>query len=423
MYQKYPLRPHYFLRIEIVLWRPKSRLIEDNQPKPVQDLRNKELDKNNSAGGGIFFHPSEHNTTTAVKEGLDFMLEHFSEPLFPRKISRTAVDRRQYEVEDKDTALYYYKAALYEDCRISAFGVNQRNPDLIFIELDASDFGNMRSLKLALTATLKNIGNKLNGARPTVLWSGRGYHIIQPIHCPQPLEEIKEFAMLEPEDASTRFLQFAERYLSLNKCDKSHHPAIKSCMLRIPHSINSKCKAVGLDPDVKIIQKWDGHRPDYRLLIGSFYADLIEQQQRRWKEKDDYNGLSSPNELKTIAWVESLLQTPIADYRKHAANLIIIPYLVVYRGMTDREEIHDIVMQWADKCAELQRLDPSRREFAVRIRSRIDEVMRDRIPPMTFETLKEKNRELHEALNRENVRRYEQIRRPNLLTLGLAYLS
>jgi len=194
-------------------------------------------------------------------------------------------------------------------------------------------------------------------------------------------------------------------------------------MLRIPHSINSKCKAVGLDPDVKIIQKWDGHRPDYRLLIGSFYADLIEQQQRRWKEKDDYNGLSSPNELKTIAWVESLLQTPIADYRKHAANLIIIPYLVVYRGMTDREEIHDIVMQWADKCAELQRLDPSRREFAVRIRSRIDEVMRDRIPPMTFETLKEKNRELHEALNRENVRRYEQIRRPNLLTLGLAYLS
>lgn len=66
--------------------------------------------------------------------------------------------------------------------------------------------------------------------------------------------------------------------------------------------------------------------------------------------------------------------------------------------MTDRNEIHDIVMQWADKCGELRRLDPSRREFSVRVRSRIAEVMRDRIPPMTFGTLKEKNRELYKAL-------------------------
>jgi hypothetical protein len=66
--------------------------------------------------------------------------------------------------------------------------------------------------------------------------------------------------------------------------------------------------------------------------------------------------------------------------------------------MTDRNEVHDIVMQWADKCAELQRLDPSRREFSFRVRSRIEEVMRDRVPPMTLGTLKEKNRELCEAL-------------------------
>jgi hypothetical protein len=321
---------------------------------------------------------------------------------FPRKISRTAVDKRQYEVEDKETALYYYKAALYEDCRISAFGVNQTNPDLIFIELDASDFGNMRSLKLALTATLKNLKTKLNGARPTVLWSGRGYHVIQPIHCPQSLEEIKELAEYEPDSTSTRFLQFAERYISLNKCDKSHHPAIKSCMLRIPHSINSKCKEVGLDPEVKIIQKWDGQRPDSRLLIGSFYADLIEQQQRQrqWNETGDNNdnGPSRSSEPKTIPWIEKLIQSPIADYRKHSRDLIIIPYLVVCRGMKDKNEILNFVMQWADKCAELRRIEPSRQDFSFRVRSRIDEVMRDRIPLMTFDTLKEKNRELYEAL-------------------------
>jgi hypothetical protein len=374
-------------------------LMEDIlQPNPVYEVEDRKLRKNNTAWGGFFFHLTE-NTTTGVKEGLDFMLDHFSEPLFPRKISRTAVDRRQYEVEDKDTALYYYKAALYEDCRISAFGVNQRNPDLIFIELDASDFSSKRSLKLALTATLKNMKKKLDGAHPTVLWSGRGYHIMQPIHCPQPLEEIKELAKLEPDNVSTKFLQFAERYLSSNKCDKSHHPAIKSCMLRIPNSINSKCKTVGLDPQVKIIQKWDGQRPDYRLLIGSFHADLIEHQQRQQARKGHINNRPLHSDVpKTIAWIEKLIQTPIVDYRKHAANLIIIPYLVVCRGMCDRNEIHDVIMNWANRCAELRRLDPSRHEFSVRVRSRIDEVLRDRIPPMTSDTLKEKNRELYEVL-------------------------
>jgi len=122
------------LRIGIVGWGPISNLTEDDiQPEQMQDLVNMAYsEKNNVTGGGFFFHYSENATTTAVKEGLDFMLDHFSQPLFPRKISRTAVDRRQYEVGDKDTALYYYKAALYEDCRISAFGVNQTNPRFNF---------------------------------------------------------------------------------------------------------------------------------------------------------------------------------------------------------------------------------------------------------------------------------------------------
>lgn len=89
---------------------------------------------------------------------------------------------------------------------------------------------------------------------------------------------------------------------------------------------------------------------------------------------------------------------PIEDYRKHAANVIIIPYLVVCKGMTDRNEIHDVVMNWADKCAELRRLDPSRHEFSIKTIRRIEEVTRDKIPPMTLGTLKEKNRELYEAL-------------------------
>ena len=42
------------------------------------------------------------------------------------------------------------------------------------------------ALKLALFNTLRNIKEKLNGF-PTVIWSGNGYHIIQPIECPNIL--------------------------------------------------------------------------------------------------------------------------------------------------------------------------------------------------------------------------------------------
>ena len=86
---------------------------------------------------------------------------------------------------------------------------------------------------------------------------------------------------------NNKFLQFAERYLTGNRNDSGHHPAIRSCMLRVPGSLNSKCKAVGIDGEVKIIQRWDGHRPDYRLLLGSFYAYLVgelEKERSRYQD-------------------------------------------------------------------------------------------------------------------------------------------
>jgi len=55
-------------------------------------------------------------------------------------------------------------------------------------------------------------------------------------------------------------------------------------------------------------------------------------------------------------------------------------------------------MQWADKCARLYKLEPSRREYEKRIRSRVYEVMRDRIPHMSCERLKEKKPDLHKQL-------------------------
>jgi hypothetical protein len=276
--------------------------------------------------------------------------------------------------------------------------VGQTNPDLLFIDLDAKDFASLRSFKLGLTATLKNIKQKIAG-HPTVLWSGRGYHVIQPIDCPIALEDVKELAA--PETCpSNKFLQFAERYLTAANCDNSNHPAIKSCMLRIPGSFNSKCKAVGIDAEVKILQPWDGRRPDYRLLLGNFYAYLVGQ--KRFKPVRTKN-LVPIGDAGKIPWIERLLQTPIEDYRKHARDLILVPYLVVTRGIADQSVIENIVMHWADRCAELRRLHPSRSEFVNRVRSRTYEVAQSGIPPMRFETLNEKNPELWQKIKKLSV--------------------
>jgi hypothetical protein len=60
--------------------------------------------------------------------------------------------------------------------------------------------------------------------------------------------------------------------------------------------------------------------------------------------------------------------------------------------------VSDIIMEWADKCGELRRLDPSRREFEHKVRARTYDVIQSRIPPMKLATLKERNPELYEKL-------------------------
>jgi hypothetical protein len=222
-------------------------------------------------------------------------------------------------------------------------------------------------------------------------------NIIQPIHCSIALEEIKHLAALESH-TSNKFLQFVERYLSGNRQDKGHHPALKSCMLRIPGSLNSKCKTAGIDPEVKIIQRWDGHRPSYKLLLGSFYADLVGKN----RAPNDENNMKfhiTSNLGGTIWWIERLLRTPIEDYRKLARDLILVPYLVLRKGITNPNQVSDIIMEWADKCGELRRLEPSRWEFEHKIRSRVYEVMHDRISQMKLSTLKEKNPDLYQKIS------------------------
>jgi hypothetical protein len=106
-----------------------------------------------------------------------------------------------------------------------------------------------------LSETLRFIRFKLNGS-PTVLWTGNGYHIYQPIEA-LILEQFSRFE--EFENPSLKFIKFAEYYVTSGKSDPSHSPSFKSCMIRIPGTFNSKYPK-GKN-EVRIIKKWDGYRP------------------------------------------------------------------------------------------------------------------------------------------------------------------
>jgi hypothetical protein len=346
----------------------------------------------------VIIPPDLFTSFSQVESGLEFILKHLSGPQFPRSIM-VPTRRGQKEMGYKDLAMLYYQGALWEDCRISAFYPGQKNPDLVFVDIDLKGFKSERALKSALTKILKRIRKKIGG-HPTVLWSGRGYHIIQPIDCHVDLDKVDKFIPLVwDKEVNKAFLQFAAEYLSNDKKDGSNNTSLKSCLLRIPGSHNSKCKAEGKDPEVKIMQEWDGFRPDVKLMLGSFHSYLVakklEEDQKR--EKYSNHSLDTQNGQVTY-WIEKLIDTPLDDFRQIARDLIIIPYLIVRKGMTDVNEIEAIVMRWADKCNELEPLRPSYREFERDMRYRIRVVMRDMIPPKSFDTLQEENPALAQKL-------------------------
>jgi hypothetical protein len=90
------------------------------------------------------------------------------------------------------------------------------------------------------------------------------------------LEQEDVFAkFIEPngKDLTSKFMQFAEDFLTNKKGDPQHHPTINSSLVRISGTINSKCGQV-----VRIIQRWDGQRPAINYLLRDFRRWLINEK-------------------------------------------------------------------------------------------------------------------------------------------------
>jgi hypothetical protein len=336
-------------------------------------------------------------------KGLDFILSHLQEPMWPRTISTKATDGRQVIVNNKEEALAYFKAANYSDCRISAYPywrpsilsdfVGTKNtipPNLIMIDLDKSNFNHeSNTIKATLRKTLQRISQLLSSI-PTVIWSGNGYHVYIPISA-VVLEDIKEFVDIN--QVSTKFLRFAEWYLSCGKSDAAHNSTVSlnNCMLRIPGTYNSKNNSV-----VEIIQKWDSSRPRITLLLGSFCAYLKDQELKEQRLVQQSTTKDS-SFIENISWIDRLLQTALSNGRKYCIWRILVPYLVNRKHLSVEQSTY-MIIDWLNKCTQLSRLNfnPS---------SRIDYAIKHvgKYGPVHPDTLRKEHDTLYELLKVQGV--------------------
>jgi hypothetical protein len=358
-----------------------------------------EIGKSMVVGGKNSFS-NPQSDSNVVRDGLDFLVTHFHDPPFPRTISTKMTGGGQVLVFSKEEAVLRFRESRFLDCRINAYpdytgfsGINRQAPYFIFIDIDYSGFKTSEAHRAALSITLKNIKEKLDGGKPTVVWSGNGFHIYQPVE-PIVLEQEEIFSKFD--HPSRKFLKFAEQYLSNYKSDPSHNPSFKSCMIRIPGSRNTKC-IQKTDSEVRILERWDGIRPSIKgSLLYDFYLSLATEKIKeieRQKEISKYHS-NTTRTSNSIQWIDRLLQTPIEDYRKNAVSLILAPYLINIRKMSVIDTF-SIIEEWLNKCASLRALDSN---FTYRVKYALDTAVDSGIPPMKFDTLKQKNRLLYDKL-------------------------
>jgi len=346
-----------------------------------------------------------------VQDGLDFILNHFQEPQFPRKIMTKELGY-QVEIFNKEEALEYFKSSNYEDCRINAYpsfteyhGINRTPISFLMVDLDLKDFPNEMKkgqaiLDRALNKTLHNIKDT-TGGNSTVLWTGNGYHLYQPVSgfILEEYETFYKFTKYFDKDLTSMFIQFAEEYFTDYTADRLHNPTVKSCLVRIPGSLNSKNIDKEKDVEVKIIQKWDGSRPSIQPLLRDFRRWLIQKriddiEELKKQGKFQMTVSKSQERTNTIKWIErGILEQPLPDHRKYIIWRILSPYLLNVRKLP-KEEAYSLMKEWLDKCDKIEKLNFNPK---IKIKDGLKGAGKGYFP-ISMEKLKEENRQLYDLV-------------------------
>src|SRR5919112_808862 len=235
-----------------------------------------------------------------IKKNTQFILSHFNyqEYKFPRAIM-TLKTNGQVHSNNEEEILGHFMESDLKDCRINGYPFCEEEgdrlyPSFIFIDLDLSLCSVCkypeRKLDYILKQTLNKIEKEISGV-PTVLWAGGGYHIYQPIRVHDPgdkerkercpldhLTAFYDFLQYVNNDLTTEFMRFAAKYLTNNLKGPKHNPSTKSCLIRVPETINSKYNFT-----VEIRQKWDGKEANASMIASHFRDNLMQRKSEHEK--------------------------------------------------------------------------------------------------------------------------------------------
>ncbi|MDN5868205.1 MAG: hypothetical protein L0H55_12520, partial [Candidatus Nitrosocosmicus sp.] len=275
-----------------------------------------------------------------IKRNIWFILSHFrhQNELFPRTImtfktgGQIVIDYKT-DIQDSINQIYdYYREADFIDCRINAFPFiteysislqikNKTPADFFMIDLDLKDFDHSNErLNRTLERTAKKLSQTFHSSsNPTILWTGNGYHIYQQLSGFVLEKESVFFALAKhfQKDLTTEFLRFAGSYFTTSNNDKQHKPSIRSCLVRMPGTFNSKNMQ-----EIKVIREWSGTRPAINYTLRDFKRYLIQKRislkiEKNSKSKSRTSNNSNFSKSKNnFTWIEKLLSMSIEDYRK-----------------------------------------------------------------------------------------------------------
>jgi hypothetical protein len=307
----------------------------------------------------------------SIEYGLNTILSYLEPPHFPRRISTYLTGGRQERVNSFDDTMAMFKKSNLLDCKMSAYpypipeidGINAQIPNFFLSDLDRRSkwFKTNKALEQCLQQALQNYYIKLHGAKPTVLWTGGGYHLLQTLDADIVLETqdiFKEFISFKP---SRELMRYAEMLMTNGKADPAHNSSVSfgNCMVRIPNSYNSKYEKN--QSMVRIVQLSNNYKPNIRYLLEGLWEHLIQLrnnevlERARFEMKHPYD-VSPSQPPERWDWVERLLQKPLDDFRKYCITFVLIPYFLNIKRLSDSDTL-DKIMTWLEKCRLVQRLD------------------------------------------------------------------
>jgi non-catalytic primase subunit PriX-like protein len=319
-----------------------------------------------------------------VREGLKLIIRHLddSTPVWAagRWIStyvytNSGKEQKFRKVYSEDEALLQFKVANFLDCRIRGYHsiddtYTNIAPSLSLADIDRENFNTVEGFELEANRTYDNFKEILD-ARPTQLWTGNGYHFVNPqLAIILEKTEFKEFYR-----PSMQFLRFEEMKLTNNKADPCHsnNIAFGNCMLRIPGSLNSNQvvfneagQIIDIPPEAEIRvvygRYWDGNKPSIQPLLPQYYiwlqaavARKLDREMQAIKHNRFANRRTGKGTKNTIDWIEKLLHTPLDDFRKYSIKFILAPYLMNIRGFS-RPDAFDTILTWLNSCDSIYKL-------------------------------------------------------------------